>query len=157
MREILFRGKSIVSDSPSDPGYWRYGSLINRTYCYDDYTWDTLYILKSTDSDMDETTEVWPETVGQYTGTHDKNRRNIFEGDIVKTKYGRLCKVIWFESKRESCWDLEPVDTQENIWHTQAPDVYDLWKPDNLEVVGNIHDSPELLKGVTNVPESTND
>lgn len=77
----------------------------------------------------------------RYTGLTDKNGIKIFEHDIVKTKYGRLCKVVWFSSPCSQCWDLIPLEDKH-----KCPDDYDLWIPKNLEVVGNVHDSPKLLE-----------
>lgn len=144
MREHLFRGKTIIADTPNDPGYWIEGFVVDIA---------GYHIVKKSVSSyyheiaLDETTEVWSETLGQFTGLYDKNGKRIFEGDIVKTKYGRLCTVVWFSSQVCSCWDLKTVGTVENCAYTKYPDPYDLWKSENLEVVGNIHDNPELLKG----------
>lgn len=88
-----------------------------------------------------------PETVGRWTGLVDKNSKKIFEGDIVKTKYGRLCIVVWFSTPTYCGWDLKPVNTMDNCNHTKAPDSYDLWKRKNLEVVGNVYDNQDILKG----------
>ena len=137
MIENLLRAKSIIADSPDTPGYWLYGSLLTKSYHYDEYSWTTCYIVSPEYTELDESTEVWPETIGRFTGRLDKYGKKIFEGDIVKTKYGRLCEVIWFDSRMQMGWDLKPVDTQENIWHMQAPDTYDIWDSKNLEVVGN--------------------
>lgn len=91
-----------------------------------------------------EECEVDRETVGQFIGFMDKNEREIYEGDIVKTKFGRLCKVVWFSSDSYKCFDLQPI----NMFYDEnkAPDRYDLWKPENLEVIGNIYDNPELME-----------
>lgn len=72
---------------------------------------------------------------------------HIFEGDIVRTKYGRLCIIIWFSNNSFTGWDLKPILTQENL-DNDPPDEYDLFLPENLEVIGNVHSNPELLKGV---------
>lgn len=90
---------------------------------------------------------VVPETVGDYTGVVDKHGTRIFEGDIVKIKYGRLCTIIWFSSPTHNGWDLQPINTVENCLHTKCPDAFDLYKEENLEVVGNIYDNLELLEG----------
>lgn len=152
MREILFRGKR-------DPKYgtkkdWWYGVP------YIDHEGDCIMTTRCSN------TVVIPETVGQFTGLYDAtkwedlseseqqewlknhikhewNGRKIFEGDIVKTKYGRLCKVIWFEP--QVCFDLVPIGTLKNL-ERNPPDKFDLWQSKNLEVIGNIYDNPELLQ-----------
>lgn len=152
MREILYRAKP-YSDK------WCYGYYAKKR----DYAdMEAHYIITVDDSvpwkhDFFEEHIVDPETIGQFTGKLDKHNKKIFEGDIVRTKFGRLCKVIWFESRMQAGWDLEPVNTKVNVYYTMAPDTYDLWKSENLEIVGNIHDNPEHSKGVRNVSESTND
>lgn len=74
----------------------------------------------------------------QYIGKTDINKKEIYEGDIVKTNSGRLCKVIWFSSPQYQGWDLVPIETINPI-----PKEWRIWE--NLEVVGNIFDNPELL------------
>ena len=88
--------------------------------------------------------------IEQYTGLTDKNSTKIFEGDICSSggmiyqiiwlddKYGWFCKVL----KSNTCL----IDT------TMAFPLYQYNnRPENgyrqLEVIGNIHDNPELLKG----------
>ena len=134
MREILFRGKRF------DNGEWVEGFYTDHNVTY--YSCCRCPVIENIIDDY----EVDEYTVGQYTGMVDKNGTKIFEGDIVKTKYGRLCIVVWFASPQHNGWDLTPVDTIGNIRHTKCPDSYDLYKRDNLEVIGNIHDNPELMK-----------
>ena len=126
MREILFRGKR------ADNGEWVYGSLITERNLIDD------------------------ETVGQFTGLTDKNGTKIFEGDIL-----RLCGdgydwngIVVFgrttsdEDNLEDYgygWQLdkitkdEPVYTKILLWVEAEADGID------CEIIGNIHDNPELL------------
>lgn len=78
------------------------------------------------------------ETLGECIGRCDKKGKPIFEGDIVKTKYGRLCLVEWRKTRQFIGFDLTPLE----IKH-EAPSVYDLY--DCLEIIGNIHDNPEYL------------
>lgn len=141
MREIIFRGKQI------DNGEWIEGSLIHQTKFYGDPV-DCYHILYDGEFHLDYygSAEVIPETVGQFTGMFDKNDKMIFEGDIVKTKYGRLCTVVWFSSQVCSGWDLASILTLENCAYTRYPDAIDLCKKENLEIIGNIHDNPELLE-----------
>lgn len=141
MREILFRGKI------KDDGDWEEGGLVVFTD-YDSGLKEYWIVHPGQTVDFrdDREYEVVPETVGQYTGLTDKNGEKIFEGDIVKTKYGRLCIVVWFSSQACNGWDLETIRTVENCVHTKYPDAIDLYKKENLEIVGNIHDNPELLE-----------
>lgn len=121
-REALFKGKRI------DNGEWVEGNLF-----IPDYPDKPAEICIGTNT-VRITYDVIPETVGQFIGRYDKNDKKIFENDIVKTKYGRKCVVVWFSSDKYNAWDLKPVENYER----KAPDKYDLWNPENLEVVGNV-------------------
>ena len=139
MREILFRGKK------TDTKQWLEGSLITegplgefvRIFLYSLYLTESLALFHY----------VIPETVGQYTGRKDKNNNLIFEGDIVKdsygynyvVKYGRhdlSCCGCCFQSQDSMgfylCSDSDHALSEENVW-------------DDLKIIGNIHDNPELL------------
>lgn len=142
MREILFRGKR------TDCGEWVEGDLIEMnwhnkpsTYC----------IMPKTPVTYNY--PVISETVGQFTGLTDKNGKRIFEGDIVKCtdtindfefnavvefgnpngeyNWGYQLKFISGEESNFDilCW----VDMEETGAY--------------IEVIGNIHDNPELLEG----------
>ena len=77
-----------------------------------------------------------PETICRCVGITDKNNTLIFENDIVKTKYGRLCQIIWHTSNEYLMWDLKGLEFEHDF-----PDEEDLWCSQNLEVIGNIHDN----------------
>ena len=92
MREILFRGKRVAN------GKWVKGFAFEQHSPTEKEQW---YIRNyETDYNVD------PNTVGQYTGKEDKNGVKIFKDDIIKTKYGRLCQVVWFYSNAYNGWDL---------------------------------------------------
>ena len=138
MREILFRGKRI------DNGEWVEGNifipdkLTNRE--------PPTEILVGTNV-VRISYEVDPETVGQYTGLTDKNGKKIFEGDIVDASNewwyaagpaGHDSPVILVEWSNDLC-GFEPFAN-----YDCDCGVYISAK--NCEVIGNIHDNPELLK-----------
>jgi hypothetical protein len=67
----------------------------------------------------------------RFTGKFDANRAPLYEGDVVETKYGRHCKIIWFESPVFSGWGLIPHDHLE----CPPPDKHDLWEDYNLTLI----------------------
>ena len=127
MREILFRGKN-------DRGEWIEGFYIKDyigTYIYDKYRNTRMQ-------------SVLPETVGQYTGLTDKNGKKIFDGDIVKAQddvFGSpFCDGLTGKIEYdEAAYFIVPKDIMDTQYLYNECAVY--------EVIGNIHDNPELLKG----------
>lgn len=132
MREILFRGKRL------DNGEWVYGGIVHQTDGYGKKI-DEYRIIDGTDTednDIGYSYAVDPATVGQYTGLTDKNGVKIFEGDIVEfvdigDKY--IGKVVF--RKEDSGfvvrWNIVSVN---------------MWMIEEVKVIGNIYDNPELLK-----------
>ncbi|MIL11603.1 hypothetical protein RH50_06855 [Listeria monocytogenes] len=134
MREIEFRGKALISIEELDEigikhknGYV-YGDLVDNSHI-------VTGILESNDEYI--CIETWcgidSKTIGQYTGLKDKSDNKIFEGDIGWDEHNECYGVVKFEEgKFLYVW--------ENI-------VEDLWEvADNIEVIGNIHENPELLE-----------
>ena len=144
MREILFRGKTLT-------GMWVEGAYYKQEEFYGEKE-DAHIIITSKETLYNdfalESHIVIPETVGQYTGLTDKNDKKIFEGDILKVKsydydYEYLTKV--FYNSNTFCVDVYGQDYD----YTSIGFAYDIWDDENceIEVIGNIHDNPELLKG----------
>lgn len=72
-------------------------------------------------------------TVRRCTGIRDRNNELLFEGDIVSTKYGRKCKIVWKHTNCFIGWDLEPVDD----CSLPPPTEWDLWCSENIERINN--------------------
>ena len=143
MREILFRGKSIT-------GIWEYGYYVFSPKI----TRASGQVVKSTDFDthhivtkkFNAAREINPKTLGQYTGLSDKNGKKIFEGDIVKVDgfiptVSGIYEVIYDEVNH--CYALER-DIQYHFHYFTFSDLNGF--RETSEVIGNIHDNPELLK-----------
>lgn len=119
-REILYRGKQKGS------GEWVEGVPVQHS----DGDWQ----IQGGYSDAGWQVTVIPETICEYTGLTDKNGRKIFEGDIIKDidygymrcmyKYGTF---IWYNEEGFGIKFMTYIPV--------------------IEVIGNIYDNPELLKG----------
>lgn len=141
MREIIFRGKR------KDNGKWIEGYFFEtNTPVY------RAFIITNMSVDVSDNCtdildfniiEVIPETVGQFTGLTDKNGKKIWEGDIIDTP-DRLIEVVWFE--RNAQFDLKFIKHahDKKIINFKGIEMRDLKE---YEVIDNIHDNPEILKG----------
>ena len=135
MRTIRFRGKRLLDNK------FVYGSLVQcldgsvGIFCGDDFEHHKIFAIKTS-------------TIGQLTGFHDRNGKEIYEGDIIDVhipcnsigkEEHRTRVVVWnekyarfeFQDKRGNCI-ADSVGAKYNV-------VY-------YEVVGNVFDNPELLE-----------
>lgn len=144
-REILFRGqtrkrgeKVNMAGKPLE-GNWVYGGVLQGTG-------DFSVIYGSTDPDNISASKlekhvVYTDTLGEYTGLSDKNEKKIFEGDIVR-HYNRPDEPESY-SQGVIFWDGVRCE-----WRRTAENNYDTWKIHKdciYEIIGNIHDNPELV------------
>ncbi len=140
--EILFRGKR------KDNGEWVEGyfiksdDVINHGKCYILPTVsDFSYGDNGNRIRIGCFIEVDPATIGQYTGLTDRNGKKIFMGDLSYYKWARkrvLMSVI-FEAGE---FRLNPVLKYGfKVW-----DIRISGEEKNLEIIGNVHDNPELLQ-----------
>lgn len=122
--------------------HWLYGDI--RHYNRNPHTekW-TIY-----DPEIGVETDVDENTIGQFTGLCDKNGKEIYEGDIVKSKGGWGGVVTWNSRGYYYVKDKYYFDDEE-------PDLSPLgslhcFEKKQLEIVGNIHDNPEFMEEARN-------
>ena len=155
MREILFRGKRL------DNCEW-----VEGAYCPKRCSGDYPSIIKLGQPHEGRWFAIDPATVGQYTGLCDKNGKKIFEGDILEfpdevwESYYTDCGTEYnsWETKNRGvvgyCEDYGRFDFVEylciessvnaDLHENGALQFSDFIR--DLEVIGNIHDNPELLE-----------
>lgn len=145
MCEILFHGKR------RDNGEWVEGHLITGRWYLNELEIVAIVPLDNafySHCEISEWYEVDPATVGQYTGLPDKNGKKIFEGDIGSYRQTDgakrngdpiLCtgKVV-YNTKTASY----AVDSRDDA----GCKYFDYFPIKDFEVIGNIHDNPELLE-----------
>lgn len=152
MRTIKFRGKRV------DNGDWVYGFI---------FIGKKTWILRQKPPHEKEESglqpfkpvEVIPESVGQYIGMEDKNKVEIYEGSIIEIKtkewdseeeknYWKK-EIVWVKVSNlgyvKAFFDLEAKKMWNNGYSYE--DYSDEWENnENIKVIGNIHDNPDLTK-----------
>ena len=133
-REILFRGKQL------DNGKWMEGFYAEKK--------DPIlpgvvkeFIVGADENSMSAWHLVDPATVGQYTGLTDRNGKKIFEGDLLLIGDGKQPVLVQFINFSWEC-------TSEAIGPYYRHCLEE--KSSKYEVIGNIHDNPELLQEAPN-------
>lgn len=136
-REILFKGKRV------DNGEWVEGFYCPRPYSHFPCE-PSIFPIATIDKEW-YGIEVIPETVGQYTGLNDKNNVKIFDGDIVTVENPNISDdeygIVKFDNDGAMFiveFDTFTVDFGNNI------------DGNRCEIIGNIFDNSELLKGEEN-------
>ena len=164
-REIEFRGfirnnnyeKKVVVNGEVFRGYWCYwnefGVVVAEENCKDIYLNEHRCYYG-----IVEKNRVIPETVGQYVGIKDKNGKKIFEHDIVKHLYGNH-EVVFGEYGDEPHTTIGFFTKENQALFIGEED--DFWydginSRQEIEVLGNVFDNPELLNKIEYKGESDN-
>lgn len=131
MRETKFRGKVKWNGNHYFCGDWVYGYFYSEN--------DESFFIMDTEEDQygnirAEQVEVFPETVGEYTGLKDKNGKEIYEGDILTVIDGLGDNHTEEEVHFVEEWGRWVIG--ENLTLTSGI-AY------NCEIVGNIHEENE--------------
>lgn len=138
MRQIKFRGRTL-------PNTWFYGKLVQ---IYDDcriqFKDSIIDVNSGKTIEYYRSVSVAPSTVGQFTGLHDRNGKEIYEGDVVDVitffttprdkEMGRTRAVIEFDKDQASFIAKARSTT------------FAMTCANNMEIIGNIHDNPEQIR-----------
>lgn len=143
-KNIKFRGKC------KNTGEWVYGDLLHidggcLIYFGSQMETETPYIGNSSPIAVElfktEIAVVEPESVGQFTGLLDVKSNEIYEGDIILLSRQSTCIVLWNEEHSAFCIRLK----QSSKVGSRPLGNWINYLGRKIEVIGNIHDTPELL------------
>lgn len=161
MREILFRGKCVAT------GKWYEGQYIHlhkTTYCFAgskqrdaDNEIHQIVFEKMTNWNLPNRhlrVDVIPETVGQYIGLRDCKRTKeypegqmIFEGDICRFREWNNGDMCWVGKVHYEHQQFVISGGKNKECDSPFTLVMSRFSSENIEVIGNIHENPDLLKG----------
>lgn len=153
-REIKFRAKRI------DNGEWDYGYYVVHHIALTDVDKDTNQIVRVgtnvvhtlfNDQRKDNKgyyKDINPDTLGQFTGLIDKNGKEIYEGDIIGCHNPDIVHLIFYNESQGRFMAALNGDIENDFFGVCGLDD-SRWNA-SKEVIGNIHDNLELLKGARN-------
>lgn len=144
MREIEFRAKRKNDNKWVEGFYYEHSGPLQCLGSQKECKIDKTCIVRTAFGDWDmprqvEFIEVVPETAGQYINQVDRNLKKIYEDDILQDAQGRKYCVRWSDG---NCGFIAEPIQKSRIW----PNL-NSGSTKYLEVTGNRHDNPELLRG----------
>ena len=125
MRTIKFRGKRL------DGQGWVYGDLLHDRGLGGDVISDVVWIRTANNQSY----QVLPESVGQWTGLVDRHGKEIYEGDVLRA----------ISNVKEDIGAVE-YDVSEAQWFGAKDFLGYAVAYSGAEIIGNIHDNPELME-----------
>lgn len=152
-REYKFRGRNITT------GEWVYGCLINNLWNYSEHhplhgspVCEIIVTGEATDWEAVEDLKITvdPKTVGQITGLQDKNKKDVYDGDICRTDVnGKLWVVRWGNYE----WGFINHQIKEPKHRMAGDEQYSFSEyvpilrraSAGIEVIGNVYENPELI------------
>lgn len=134
MREYKFRGQCVPDSKHA--GEWVEGSIVA---CDD----GSALIVQALNDHNTMTYHVNPETVGQFTGLLDKNGKGIFEGDILSNNR-QFSEIVFDEEK--AAFKVKIIGGSKGWIKGSVIDIHLFQSDYDINIIGNIHDNPELLK-----------
>lgn len=137
MRRILFRGKAKdidIETCPEDGWVWGY-------YRQDISSGELRHYIFNCPVEW----EVVPESVGQFVGVYDDDDREIFEGDVVRCCYENPVMGLFGGAVMREEEHIGVVEYCGGSFYI-GEQLLDSFRPDEMEVIGNIFDNSDLIK-----------
>lgn len=134
MREIKVRGKCVKT------GGMVYGYLFPRSMIEDPDFLAQFWIATGFEN---ECYPVGVNTIGQFTGLHDKNGKEIYEGDIIRLG-GNTYDLCYYANQNVVVEWFDGLTGFKPFNDTHSD--YDTIDPESCEVIGNINENKDLLK-----------
>ena len=132
-RVIKFRAWDTISERMVDEPYNFRASYPIDKISDDKKDYDTPFQYYETWQDVDDGV-CRPCFIMQFTGLHDKNGKEIYEGDIIKKEFGHWGVIVY----KSPSFEVTVSETQSSLYTKE-------WIKDSV-VIGNIYQNPELIK-----------